>query len=267
MKKKMGQVLLAGFLMFFLLPHISYARSLDSEGFISDCAQIMETLACQDRSNTDLNTGVIVENDQQLKDLYDYFNNLYYNGNTGVCLSGRRFDGSRMYVLVRTQGSSHQAYEEHVEATRRYQSIAQAIPGAASQEALNGIYDYIYTNVVYADANTIETIQRVKKGNQIDYGAVKATGYTAVMDGISTCVGYSVMFQRLCAIKGIPGAIIRNRNHQYNMVMVNGAEVYYDMTADTYSKKKYLYSGKSYEELMNIDAAFYEAAKIYPYGS
>lgn len=260
MGRKMRNTLLALVFILGMLPSTSFAS--EKGGLDSHCAKIMEVLASQDASQEAVGTGIVLGSIDEVRALNSYFKNLYYNGNVGVCFSGGTYDGTEVTVYVKTNGPSRQAYEEHVRATEKYQAIADAIPGTGSQETLDRIYDYVYTNVTYADANTVNTIKQARNSSQINFQDIQATGYTAVMEGVSTCVGYSTMFQRLCRIKGISCSIIKNSSHQYNLVKLNGREMCYDITSDTVCREKYLYSGESYEYLVKLNSTLYEAAEV-----
>lgn len=255
MKNKFVAIVLI-FTMLFMYPIKTYA---ETNSFQTNCDKIMNILLNEDASQNYVDTGVVMRNIEEMKEFNKYFDNLYYNGNIYVFLVWQ----STGKVYVKSNGSSRQAYEEHVQATSKIKEIARSIGGNTVPEKLAGIYDYVYKNVQYADQNTIDAVKKMDSKTKRYYEGIYATGYTAVINGMSTCIGYSSLFQRLCSEKGIPCAIIRNSTHAYNVVLLDGQSYFYDLTNDVLNGRMSI-SGKSYLELKQINEQMFKADQIIP---
>lgn len=261
MKNKFVAIVLI-FTMLFMYPTKSNA---ETNSFLINCDKIMNILSNEDASQNYVETGVVLRNFEEMKEFDKYFDNLYYNGNIYVFFVWQSTGDpdSPGNVYVKSNGSSRQAYEEHVQATSKIKEIARSIGGNTVSEKLAGIYDYVYKSVQYADQNTIDAVKKMNSKSKRNYEGIYATGYTAVMNGISTCIGYSSIFQRLCSEKGIPCAIIRNSTHAYNVVLLDGQTYFYDLTNDVLNGRMSI-SGKSYLELKQINEQMFKADQIIP---
>lgn len=181
-----------------------------------------------DPSGTYIETGIISD--------YETARNIYlrsrekYYGNIGYSMAyTREADGKVSLMLKPEYGTPKQAYEEHCLANAKITEIASQFTGSASEDARD-IFQWVCDHVSYAGDETLQQIRNTPEGKIPNYNGIYATTYTAAIDGISTCDGYSGMLLALYEKVGIPVAKVQNSEHAYNIVFVDNTETIYDAT-------------------------------------
>lgn len=160
-------------------------------------------------------------------EVYEASKDNYY-GNVGYSMDYKRLADGNVRLLLKTEyGTPAQAYGEHLEAESRLKEIASSFSGTDGEKA-GQIFDWACSHVSYADDVTIGHILDTKPGCVPDYNGICATTYTAVMDGITTCNGFSGMLLALFDLSGIPAAKVQNGQHAYNIALADGHWMLYD---------------------------------------
>lgn len=167
---------------------------------------------------------------------YETARNIYlrsrekYYGNIGYSMAYKREADGRVSLMLKPEyGTPKQAYEEHYRANARLTEIASQFTGSDSENARD-IFQWVCDHVSYAGDETLQQIRNTPEGQIPNYNEIYATTYTAAIDGISTCDGYSGMLLALYEKVGIPVAKVQNSEHAYNVVFADNAEIIYDAT-------------------------------------
>jgi len=152
----------------------------------------------------------------------------WYYGNVGYSMGYKRLADGNVCLLLKTEhGTPAQAYKEHLEAESRLKEIAFSFSGTDEEKA-DQIFDWACNHVTYADDMTVGRILATKPGCVPDYSGIRATTYTAVIDGMTTCDGFSGMLLALFNLNGIPAAKVQNGQHAYNIALADGHWILYD---------------------------------------
>lgn len=161
------------------------------------------------------------------REVYSASRDFYY-GNTGYSMEYERYpDGDVRLFLRIWHGTPIQAYQEHTEAEEKLEEIAASFYGTDAEKA-EQTFRWACSHVTYADNETVKRLDSTRPGCVPDYTGIHATTYTAVMDGIATCNGFSGMLFALFDMEGIPAARVRNSLHAYNAAFVEGRWMLYD---------------------------------------
>lgn len=152
----------------------------------------------------------------------------WYYGNVGYSMDYKRLADGNVRLLLKTEyGTPAQAYKEHLESESKLKEIASHFSGTDSEKATQ-IFKWVCSHVSYADGATIGRILETEVGCVPDYNGIRATTYTAVMDGMTTCDGFSSMPLALFDLSGIPVAKVQNGQHAYNVALADGHWILYD---------------------------------------
>lgn len=179
-----------------------------------------------DGTGTCVDTG-FTGNYETAREVYSASRDFYY-GNTGYSMEYERYPDGDVRLFLRTwYGTPSQAYREHTEAEEKLEEIAASFYGTDAEKA-EQTFQWACSHVTYADDETVWRLDSTRPGSVPDYTGIHATTYTAVMDGITTCSGFSGMLLALFDMEGIPAARVRNSLHAYNMALVEGHWVLYD---------------------------------------
>lgn len=159
-----------------------------------------------------------------------------YYGNTGYSMDYIRLPSGDVHLFLKTEyGTPGQAYMEHLEAKARLEEIVASFSGS-DEEKTEQIFQWACNHVSYADNTTVERIRETTLGCVPDYNGIYATTYTAVMNGVSTCDGFSGMLLALFELSGIPAAKVQNGRHAYNVAMSEGHWILYDAASGVSGK-------------------------------
>lgn len=161
------------------------------------------------------------------REIYSASRDLYC-GNIGYSMEYERYpDGDVRLILKTWYGTPEQAYQEHMDAEQKLREIASSFHGTDAEKA-EQTFQWVCSHVSYADDETIQRLDDTGQGCVPDYTGIHATTYTAVMDGVTTCSGFSGMLLTLFDMEGIPAIKIKNHLHAYNAAFVGEQWVMYD---------------------------------------
>ena len=161
------------------------------------------------------------------REIYSASRDLYC-GNVGYSMEYERCPNGDVRLFFRTwYGTPVQAYKEHTEAKQKLKEISDSFHGTDAEKA-EQTFQWVCSHVAYADDETIWRLEGMGQGCVPDYTGIHATTYTAVMDGVTTCSGFSGMLLTLLDMEGIPAMKIKNHLHAYNAALVEGRWVLYD---------------------------------------
>ncbi len=161
------------------------------------------------------------------REIYSASRDLYC-GNVGYSMEYERCPNGDVRLFFRTwYGTPVQAYKEHTEAKQKLKEISDSFHGTDAEKA-EQTFQWVCSHVAYADDETIWRLEGMGQGYVPDYTGIHATTYTAVMDGVTTCSGFSGMLLTLLDMEGIPAMKIKNHLHAYNAALVEGRWVLYD---------------------------------------
>lgn len=179
-----------------------------------------------DGTGTRVDTGFTGDY-ETAREVYSASRDFYY-GNTGYSMEYERYPGGDVRLFLRTwHGTPGQAYKEHSEAKRELERIAGTFSGTDVEKA-EQTFQWACSHVAYADDGTVRWLNSAGQGQVPDYAGIHATTYTAVMDGATTCSGFSGMLLALFEMEGIPAAKVANSLHAYNIVFAGGRWMLYD---------------------------------------
>lgn len=161
------------------------------------------------------------------REIYSVSRDLYC-GNVGYSMEYERCPDGDVRLFFKTwYGTPAQAYKEHTEAKQKLKEILDSFHGTDDEKA-EQTFQWVCSHVAYADDETIRRLEGTGQGCVPDYTGIHATTYTAVMDGVTTCSGFSGMLLTLFDMEGIPAMEIKNHLHAYNAAFVGGQWVLYD---------------------------------------
>ena len=196
--------------IFYTDPDTEHTEAIRKAAMACITALGDSTAVVDDDTGCRVDTGFIGDYETAME-VYEASKDNYY-GNVGYSMDYKRLADGNVRLLLKTEyGTPAQAYGEHLEAES----------GTDSEKA-DQIFDWVCSHVSYADDKTVGHILDTKPGCVPDYNGICATTYTAVMDGITTCNGFSGMLLALFDLSGIPAAKVQNGQHAYNIALADG---------------------------------------------
>ena len=153
-----------------------------------------------------------------------------YWSNRGVAVDGsvELGDGYYIYHLVFkpryfTTAKQEKEFENKVDSIiSRYKLTSKS-----TYEQIDFIYDYLYKNVSYDEANKL---------NQQYY--LKHSAYAALINGKAVCQGYASTFYYFCKKLNIDCRIVANEEHGWNIVKLGNKYYNIDATLEGTASKK-----------------------------
>lgn len=241
----MGKMKTLFFLLVFAILIPFPVRAASEDRNMTMCRKVIEKMKGKEADGGYIDTGISVNGREEAETFRNYFCDYYYNGNASI-----QFALSGNTMLVRPE-SPGQPYEEHIAATAKLKEIAALIPDGTQEEMLDRIYRYIISHVKYADNDTVEAVRSMNETGRRDFSGIYATVYTAVMDGKSVCNGFAMMFERLCAMKGIQCEVQKTPYHAYDAVKLKGELLFYDTATDSVYGAYHI-SGRKREDFLKL---------------
>ena len=163
-------------------------------------------------------TGTIDEAKAFSKYIYQYYD---YTGRIEISCS-KISSGSQLYNLHIEFDDPQQIYDMQMATEEALFNFSQSLNGLSDRDKIIRAHNWIASNTTYD-----ETLQ-------------KTSCYSNVIEGTSTCNGYTRAFYAICCYSGIPCENIRgyvnNTLHIWNRVYINGVWEYVDVTWNSMSR-------------------------------
>lgn len=151
------------------------------------------------------------------KYIYQYYD---YTGRLNISCS-EISSGSQLYNLHIRFDDPQQIYNMQMETEQKLLNFSNTLNGLSDRDKIVKANDWIASNAVY------------------DESLNKTSCYSNIIEGTSTCNGYTRAFYAICCYSGVKCENIRgyvdNRLHIWNKVYTNGSWQYVDVTWNSMS--------------------------------
>ncbi len=163
-------------------------------------------------------TGTMDEAKAFSKYIYQYYD---YTGRIEISCSPIT-SGSQLYILHIEFDDPQQIYDMQMEAEEKLQSFSKSLEGLSDRDKIIKANNWLASNATYD--KTLE----------------KTSCYSNIIEGTSTCNGYTRAFNAICCYSGIICEDIRgyvnNTLHIWNRVYIDGSWQYVDVTWNSMSQ-------------------------------